>query len=275
MNDAHSGSGPRSIHLVVIDPQNDFCHRDGSLFVPGADDDMRRLATLVGRLGNRLTDIHVTLDSHRKVDISHPMWWRSSSGRAPDPFTMITLEDVQSGRWTPARPSTRGRTIAYLEALERGGRYPHTIWPYHCLIGDAGHAVDDSLLEALHEWEDRFAMVDFITKGSNPWTEHFSGVRAEVPDPEDPGTQINVGFIETLQKADVVLLAGEALSHCLANTVRDVADQFGDPQYIEKLVLLTDASSSVPGFENLGDAFVRDMVDRGMKTSTTRDFLAA
>ncbi len=26
----------------------------------------------------------------------------------------------------------------YLRALEATGRYPHVIWPYHCLIGDAG-----------------------------------------------------------------------------------------------------------------------------------------
>lgn len=131
------------------------------------------------------------------------------------------------------------------------------------------------LADALHAWEERFAMVDFITKGSNPWTEHFSGVRAEVPDPADPSTQVDPGFIRTLEEADVILMAGEALSHCLANTVRDIADELSAPEYVQKIHLLADASSSVPGFEALGDAFVREMTARGMQLTTTTEFLAA
>ena len=144
------------------------------------------------------------------------------------------------------------------------------------MIGDEGHNVYPLVAEAIHEWEDRrFAMADFVTKGSNPWTEHFSAVQAEVPDPADPSTQVNARLISTLEDADIILLAGEALSHCLAHTVRDVATQFADPRYISKMVLLTDASSSVTGFESLGADFAREMCAKGMKTSTTTDFLAA
>lgn len=266
--------GPR-VHLVVIDPQKDFCDPQGALFAPGADGDTERLAKMVERLGPRITDVHVTLDSHRKVDISHPMWWRDSSGKAPDPFTQVTVADLEQGRLLTARPQMRDRSLAYLRDLQAAGRYPHTIWPYHCLIGDEGHSVVPVLADALHEWEERFAMVDFITKGSNPWTEHFSGVRAEVPDPADPSTQVDPGFIRTLEEADVILMAGEALSHCLANTVRDIADELSAPEYVQKIHLLTDASSSVPGFEALGDAFVREMTARGMQLTTTTEFMAA
>ena len=37
----------RSIHLLAIDPQNDFCDPSGSLYVPGADEDTKRLAGFV------------------------------------------------------------------------------------------------------------------------------------------------------------------------------------------------------------------------------------
>lgn len=261
------------LHLVVIDPQNDFCSPAGSLYVPGAEGDVTRLATLIERLRGRINDIHVTLDSHRKVDISHPMWWRDAQGHEPAAFAQISAADVVAGRWTTSRGDLRARSLAYLQALEGSGRYPHTIWPYHCLIGDEGHNVSAVLAAAMHEWEQRFATVDFITKGSNPFTEHFSAVQAEVPDPDDPGTQVNTDFIDTLEQADVILLAGEALSHCLANTVRDIADRFG-PGQLGKLHLLTDASHSVPGFEALGEAFVRDMTRRGMHLTTTTAFAA-
>ena len=44
------------IHLLVIDPQNDFCDPNGSLFVPGADEDIKRLAEMVHRLKDKLDD---------------------------------------------------------------------------------------------------------------------------------------------------------------------------------------------------------------------------
>jgi nicotinamidase/pyrazinamidase len=265
-----------NVHLLIIDPQNDFCDPErGALYVNGADADMERVSVMVDRLRGKLSDIHVTLDSHHPIDIAHPVFWKDSAGQRPAPFTQVSVEDVRTGRWTTRLPSARARAIEYLEALEKGGRYPHTVWPPHCLIGSYGHNVMPKLFEALTGWEAaRFAVVDYVTKGSNLWTEHFSAVQAEVPDPMDPGTQVNSRLVETLEEADLVLLAGEAGSHCLANTVRDIADRFTDARYISKLVLLTDATSPVTGFEAYQEDFIRDMTARGMKHSTTTEVLA-
>ncbi len=263
------------IEGLLIDPQRDFTDPSiGTLFVNGADDDVRRLARMVSRLGDRVDDYHVTLDSHRIVDIAHPIWWKDGAGNHPAPFTIITLSDLDAGRWTTTNPGFFRRSRDYVKALETAGRYPLCIWPEHCLIGSAGHNVATELLTALQCWErTSYALVDFVTKGSNIFTEHYSAVKADVPDPQDPTTQINKGLIKTLMEADLVFIAGEALSHCVANTVRDIASEFGDDSYVKKLVLLTDASSSVTGFETMGDDFVREMVVRGMQTSTTVDFL--
>lgn len=268
------------IELLIIDPQNDFCNPNGSLYVPGAERDMQNLSNMVRRLKGKLADIHVTLDSHRRVDISHPLWWRDAHGKRPDPFTIITAQDMSQGRWTTTQPGCFARTKVYLEALQASGRYPHVIWPEHCLIGDEGHNIVPELSGAIHEWEERFAQADYITKGSNPWTEHFSGVKAEVPDPEDPSTQVNTSLIQTLEDADIILVAGEALTHCLLETIADIVREFSDPKYIEKVILLTDAASAIPDppgtslfTDKVGD-FMRTMKAKGMKTSTTVDFLA-
>ena len=266
----------RNLHLLIIDPQNDFCHpTQGALYVDGADGDMERLAVMVRRLTSKINDIHVTLDSHHPVDIAHPVFWRDLTGQPPAPFTAITAADVRNGQWTTTLPSARNRALSYLEALEATGRYPHLIWPPHCLIGSAGHNVVPGLFDALRGWEDeRFAVVDFVTKGSNLWTEHFSAVQAEVPDPGDPDTQVNAGLIDTLERADLIALAGEAGSHCVANTVRDIASHFSDPAFISKMVLLEDATSPVKGFETYQKDFIRDMTRAGMQISTTVEFLA-
>lgn len=249
--------------LLIIDPQNDFCDPErGALYVPGADADMKRLAALVDRIGPTLDAIHVTLDSHHLVDIAHPGFWRDAKGAPPAPFTSIAAADVEAGTWTTADPEARPRALAYLEALEEGGRYPHTIWPPHCLIGGPGHNVYPPLFEALGRWEAKHGKaVDYVIKGSNVWTEHFSAVRAEVPDPSDPGTEINRALVEALSTADRVLIAGEAGSHCVANTVRDLADAL---DRAAGLVLIEDTVSPVTGFEGYQERFVDELTARGM-----------
>lgn len=267
------------IHLLLIDPQNDFADPKGSLFVPGADKDMQRLAEMILRLKDKIDDIHVTLDSHRRVDISHPIWWKDASGHHPPPFSLLSAEQVTAGEWTTSLPSFLPRSLEYLESLQQAGRYPHTIWPEHCIIGDAGHNIAPVLAQAIHRWEDRFAQANYVTKGSNPWTEHFSAVQAEVPDPGDPTTHINSTLVQTLEEADLVVLAGEAATHCLLNTVADIADNFADRNCIQKLVWLSDATSPVPDppgttlFSDRLNQVFADLTAKGMQVSTTADFL--
>ncbi len=260
------------LEFLIIDPQNDFCDPKGSLFVPGADKDSERLSSLITRLTSKIDDIHVTLDTHHFVDIAHPIFWVNSEGKHPDPFTIISQDDISNSSWRTTNPQFQKRAKEYINQLANNGRYPLCIWPPHCLIGSWGHNIHPSLYKTFLEWEKSFAMVDYVTKGSNFWTEHYSAVQADVPDPQDPDTMLNTRLIETLEKSDIILLAGQARSHCLANTVRDIANNFGEDN-IQKMVLLNDATSDVSGFENFGEDFVKDMVKRGMQISNTIDFL--
>lgn len=261
------------LEFLIIDPQNDFSDAPGAaLPVPGASADAERLAGLLDRLGDRIAAIHVTLDTHQLVDISHPIFWRDAQGQPPPPFTQMTAADVARGVWQTRRPEHQSRALEYVRALHDNGRYTLTIWPPHCLVGSWGHGVMPAVAGALRRWEEAcFARVDYVTKGHNLWTEHYSAVRADVPDPDDPGTQLNTRLIQTLEKADVVALSGQALSHCVANTVRDIADCLGQDG-IRKLVLIEDTSSPVPGFEGLAHQFLADLRQRGMKTARAAEF---
>jgi nicotinamidase-related amidase len=265
----------KRIELLIIDPQVDFCDpQRGALYVPGAEQDMARLAAMIRRLKNKLDDIHVTLDSHHFIHIAHPIFWKDSRGAHPPAFTRIDRREVEEGVWTPTVPGMYKRALEYVRRLEQNGRYELTVWPPHCLIGSPGHAVFPGLFSALTEWESRFAFVDYVTKGSNILTEHYSAVQADVPDAADASTQINTRLIQTLENADIIVIAGEARTHCLANTVRDIANNFGDDSFVSKLVLLTDASSDIPGFESHARDFMSEMARRGMQLSTTSEFLA-
>jgi nicotinamidase/pyrazinamidase len=269
-----------NIQLLIIDPENDFCDKKGSLYVAGADMDMSRLATMIKRTKLKLDDIHVTMDEHHLVDIAHAIYWVDSHGKHPNPFTIISAADVKKGIWKTFNPQFQASGLDYVETLQKNGRYPLCIWPDHCLIGSWGASVYPPVFEALLDWESDFNMVDYVTKGSNYKTEHYSAVQADVPDTEDPGTMLNHALIKVVKTADMLLLAGEALSHCLAYTVGDIADNFGEDN-IKKMVLLRDATSPVPNppfpgapdFVGMGEEFIRKMKKRGMQVSTTTEIL--
>ena len=266
------------LEFLIIDPQKDFCDKTGSLFVVGAVEDSNRLAKTIKRLKSKIDDIHVTLDTHHYVDIAHPIFWIDSKGNHPNPFTLIFQNDIKNGVWRTTNPLYMKRATDYIDTLATNKRYVLCIWPPHCLIGSLGHNVTDSVYDALIDWEKEFAMVDYVTKGSNFWTEHYSAVQADVPDSQDPGTMLNTRLIQTLQNADVIALSGQALSHCVANTVRDIANNFGE-ENIKKMVLLIDTTSPVgdlPGstmFKDMADGFVKEMTKRGMQISKCDDFL--
>lgn len=270
-----------NVHLVVIDPQNDFCDIAGAaLPVPGAEADIKRLSKMIDRIGYKLDDIHVTMDSHRLIDIAHPAWWMDENGNQPKPFTIISVSDIESGIWTPRNPAFRPRSLAYAKELARTGKYSLCIWPPHCLIGTWGHNVHPTLNEALQKWSDKeFAMVDYVTKGSNPWTEHYGALLAEVPDPSDPGTSLNTEFLRMLSEADIVVIAGEASSHCVMNTVNQIVDNIGE-EHLKKFYLLTDCMSPVPAIPNVVDfpaiaeAWQKKMKSKGMTLTTSKEFLA-
>ena len=259
----------KRIHLLIIDPQIDFCDPNGALYVHGADADMKRLSGFIRRMIGRLTSIQVTLDSHHLVDVAHPPFWRTADGEHPEPFTVVQVSDVTSGRLNPTQYQMRSRMIDYVKTLERNGRYQLCIWPPHCLIGSTGAAVYPEVLDALGAWETTWVKpVDFSMKGTNIYTEHYSAIQAEVPDSADMSTVSNMRIINAVKNSDEVLVAGEAGSHCLANTVRDLTRYID----VDKLVLLEDATSPVQGFEDLYTAFRDEMAAKGMRVSTTTDY---
>ncbi len=126
-------------------------------------------------------------------------------------------------------------------------------------------------MDALTEWETKYiGRVDYVTKGHNPFTEHYGGVEAEVPLDNDPTTQLNTRLVQKFDGADLILLTGQALSHCVASTVRQLVGNFGDDQ-IQKTVLLIDTCSPVTGFEHQADDFVEEMRNKGMIIAKTTD----
>lgn len=258
--------------LLIIDPQNDFCDLKGALCVPGAVEDCARLAKMLKRIDREVNSVHVTMDTHHSFHIAHPIFWLNKANEHPAPYTIITSAMIQSGEYKASAPQYQHYALEYVTTLEKTGKYNLCIWPPHCLIGTWGHAIYPTLSQALHEWEWAVPgrIVDYTYKGSNFRTEHYSAIRAEVSDASDPGSRTNFALIERLKAADNIAIAGEALSHCVANTVRDLITCIP----ADKLVVLTDVSSNVTGFEKLGEEFTSEIETIGVRLMTSEEFLA-
>ena len=280
----------RNIQLLVIDPQNDFCdlpadwhprQRDGtrtapSLPVAGAHADMQRVAAFIRAHAGQLDAITVTLDSHQRFDIAHPGFWQQGGGEAVAPFTPITAAQVRAGAFSPRDAQALPRTLAYLDALEAQGRYTLMVWPVHCEIGSWGHGVHADVLSACGEWQlQRQRAVHNVFKGTNPWTEHYSAIQAEVVDPADPDTTLNTRLLTALDTADVLYIAGEASSHCVRATTEHIVQHLPRLQAAgarpDHIVLLTDCMSPVPGFEAQHTEFLEAMRKQGIQLANSSE----
>jgi len=247
------------VALLLIDPQVDF-HPGGSLAVEGANEDTERLCQLIKKHSDLISQITVTLDSHHRLHISNQSYWVNPAGTAhPPPFTCISVADLESKKWVPIRPDLMDHSMAYLKALEDGKQYSHLIWPDHCLIGTVGQTVQPDLNEALQEWAlKKRDIVNYVHKGENCCTEMFSVFEAAAPlqgHPRHANTMFNVKLLDRLLESDRVLIGGQALSHCVNFSVRDLLSRW--PKERRKdLYMLSDASSSVKGFEKNGEEFL-------------------
>lgn len=262
--------------LLIIDPQNDFCDIPGAaLPVTGANADMTRLAALMKQARDKLGDITVTLDSHASVGIERTTFWTTADGQPVAPFTQIAESDVRAGRFVPRDRQRLPDVLAYLAALERGGRYQLVVWPVHCVIGTWGHNIHEAVAAELAAWEQATQRTALrVLKGLNPMTEQYSAVQAEVPDARDPQTLPNRTLIERARPSGgLLLVAGEAASHCVASTMEHLFTALTANERA-RVVILSDCMSPVGSFEAQAGKFYVQARAQGARVMTSNEALA-
>ena len=169
------------------------------------------------------------------MQVFHAVWLVDAEGNHPAPYTLVSADDVESGRWrvNPAAAESLGIDPEYAERVLRhytrqlaeGGKYELTIWPYHALLGGIGHALVSAVEEAFFfHGIARYSQPDFQVKGEQPLTEHYSMLGPEVTEGPDGETLAgkNTALVERLLEFDAVIVAGQAKSHCVAWTIDDL-----------------------------------------------------
>ena len=293
------------IALMLIDNQLTFCNPDFELFVAGqsgrgAVEDTERVIDFIYRNVGVLSEIHETLDTHMAYQIFFATFLVDENGNHPNPAiaTLIPASDIQSGKWrldprvahaignNPGFYTAYQKQLSYYtEQLTNGGKYDLTIWPFHAMLGSLGHALPPALEEAVfYHSVLRGVQPKFHIKGENALTENYSVFAPEVMTRYD-GTAIaqkNAALIKALIQNDVVIIAGQAKSHCVAWTIDDLLSTIRtmDESLVKKVYLLEDCTSSVviPGivdFSAQGDEAFRRFAAAGMNIVQSTDPIAS
>lgn len=251
--------------LVAVDVQNTFCIPDFELYVggrsgTGAVDDNRRLCEFIYHNLQRITQIVPTMDTHQAIQVFHSIFLLDANGNHPAPYTLISEADIAEGRWRFNEALSgslqldadyvQRYLLHYTGQLQQSGKYALTVWPYHAMLGGISHALVAALEEAVFfHTIARYSQPDIHVKGSHPLTEHYSVFGPEVGSDQDGKSLVekNESLYQKLLDFDVVIIAGQAKSHCVAWTIADLLDNVmsQDHSLVEKVYLLEDCTSSV------------------------------
>jgi len=305
----------RRVALLLVDVQNTFCLPDFELFAAGrsgkgAVEDNQRLSRWIYANLGAITDITATMDTHAAMQIFHSVFLMDENGNPPDPMTILTPDDLESGRWklnpevaanlgAGGIPLNDGRPDLneyadpeklfehlkyYTRTLSEKETFDHIIWPYHAMLGGIGHALASIIEEAcFFHAAARQSQTRFELKGANPLTEHYSALSAEVRK-DSAGRSIaasNPALLDRLLDADALFIAGQAKSHCVAWTIEDLLReiQARDPRLTQRVYLLEDAASAVvvpngPDFTDAAEKAYARFEQAGMHRISTEQSLA-
>lgn len=256
-----------SIYCIIVDPQNSFCKEGHPMCCPGGMDAMTRLANMIYRTGNLIKHFFVSLEQHPVIHISSPYYWKDKKGNHPNAKSQITLEQIQNNEWMPIHENWQDHVLKYALAVNK-----IDIWEPHCIDGTEGYCIAHDLQLALENWQYKSGInITRMYKGNNKHIEQYSMISAKYMDVSDKNTCVKYEFVQTVfNKASVILIGGLTSSHCLGDTLRDIL--LFNPKVLSKVILLTDATVPVPGYEHVEEQLIKDLTKYGMQTCTTKQF---
>jgi nicotinamidase/pyrazinamidase len=256
--------------LFVIDPQFDFCDPNGALYVPGADQDMKRLYTWVYKNVQYLDGFVVSVDSHQLPSVFFYDWFVDAQEKPVEPFNTITSADLISGKVKAVhQPDDTLRYVQYLE--ETPEKYSLTVWPHHCLIRTKGHELNDDLVSAIAFWKRNHLDLEYeyIIKGLDTLMEQYGAFYPETRFPNPATMMFAKQYADKIADHTHIFIAGEAASHCVPYSVEQLITL--RPDCVSKIIFLTDCMSPVKGYEADTQKWMKKFEAQGIRFMTTAE----
>ncbi len=243
-----SNQDQERVLFLGIDVQQDFMDH-GALGVPGAHGDVERMTRFIYDYMEKISNIAVSMDTHTPHQIFHPCWWIDENGEHPAPYTVITLQDLDQGKYRALINPQASRE--YVKHLEQDAKKALCVWTYHCIQGTTGAALENQFANMVYFHSvAKKAVVQRLVKGQDPMSEMYGIIRPEY----DTKGYMNLDFLNKLERFDKVIIAGEAKSHCVLESMKQILEYYETrPEVTEKVYVLEDCMSSIPGYEDMAD----------------------
>lgn len=272
--------------IVIIDMQNDFIHKNGSLCVLNGDKAAANIANFLK--DNQIDDVFASMDYHTENNIASTNFWYDTENKHVEPFTEITLDDVLSKK--VRAHYYKAYLIDYLKELEKKGK-KLIAWPPHCVENTWGCEICNELKEVL-DYKDN---VEYIKKGTNPYTEHYSIFKAEIPlagysvadgciytpyilettniptkgdfyapvefRNERNDTTLNTELLDKLDTYDKIYICGVATDFCVKESVKDIVTY--KPEICKKMTILKDCMASIRDIDLENDEVYAKAIEFG------------
>ncbi len=241
----------KKVCLLIIDPQYDF-EDYGTLAVKGAIEDFKRLLRFAYKYIDKITRIMLSLDTHSLFHVFSKICWQDKNGKYVDPYTAITKEAVDNGEYIPVMyPDTYRK---YVKGLKECSKQELMIWTLHCLEFTKGWLPEQELVKLIYFHEAlRRSRPLGIEKGQGPYSEMYGIFKEEYP---KGGVQkVNTNLTKAIADYDMIIIGGEAKSHCVIESVKQFLEVYSDkPDITSKVYFLMDCCSCISGCEDRTNA---------------------
>jgi nicotinamidase-related amidase len=218
---------------------------NGALGVPNATKDVENMTRFIYDNMEKISSIAVSIDTHNPFQIFHPCWWIDENGNNPPPFTAITLQDLDDGKWRAIINPIASRD--YVENLEKDGKKVLVVWTYHCLQGTSGCSLENQFANIVYFHSvAKKSMTQRLVKGQDPLSEMYGIIKPEY----DKKNYINIDFLNKIEKFDKIIIGGEAKSHCVLESIKQILEHYqNNVEVTKRIYILEDCMSVIPTFE--------------------------
>lgn len=210
---------------------------------------------------------------------SHPYPYMDGSNQ---PFPIITPESCwhpvhnPDGYWKPivtSRPDLDEtwylvKTLGFL-----------VLWYKHCQKLTFGATIDPLITAVImhhHFMRGGIETEPVISIKGKSWrTEFFGALKAEYEIFDDPDAQPNTEIIGLILKFDLIVISGQAASHCVLKTIQQIVEyleKIGRDDAIKKIIYLKDTASIITGWEEKTAKALQELAAKGVQIQTTEDF---
>lgn len=238
------------VALLIIDADNDFVDPHGTLYVPKADEAMKKLSKWLENSGDIIDAVYASQDAHSISHIGHPWFWKKLSD-PKKPVTDVTYDDIVKRkvvpRFLPEDSAEYEEVIDYMLFLNETNK-KYNIWPIHSIDGSWGQSFPTYLSEALNQWSlnNNFKTWTIIRKGQEELREMHSIFTYSFPLFRKVGPAETLKYLEILQIYDKILIAGQAKDYCVVESIKDMIDpNLCETNFDNKLIFIKDALPAI------------------------------